>query len=55
MRSGTETAFARFIVVFGSAKPYFAYLFANRRTISEYLPESCNLTSAYAYSDHRSH
>ncbi|VVN98810.1 IS66 family insertion sequence element accessory protein TnpB [Pseudomonas fluorescens] len=31
MRAGTETALARVITVFGAAKPYYAYLFANRR------------------------
>lgn len=31
MRSGTETALARVVQVFGGAKPHHAYLFANRR------------------------
>ncbi|MGO4801620.1 IS66 family insertion sequence element accessory protein TnpB [Pseudomonas sp. W22_MBD1_FP4] len=31
MRAGTETASARVIAVFGTAKPHCAYLFANRR------------------------
>lgn len=31
MRAGTETAMARVVQVFGSAKPHHAYLFANRR------------------------
>jgi transposase len=31
MRAGTETALARFIAVFGAAKPHCACLFANRR------------------------
>jgi len=31
MRAGTETALARVVAVFGAAKPYCAYLFANRR------------------------
>jgi len=31
MRAGTETALARVVAVFGSAKPHHAYLFANRR------------------------
>jgi transposase len=31
MRAGTETALARVVAVFGSARPHHAYLFANRR------------------------
>ena len=31
MRAGTDTALARVVAVFGAAKPYCAYLFANRR------------------------
>ncbi len=31
MRAGTESALARVVNVFGSAKPHHAYLFANRR------------------------
>jgi transposase len=31
MRSGTESALARVVNVFGSARPHDAYLFANRR------------------------
>lgn len=31
MRAGTETALARVVRVFGSARPHHAYLFANRR------------------------
>ena len=31
MRAGTEAALARVVLVFGSAKPHHAYLFANRR------------------------
>ncbi|MEF9672701.1 hypothetical protein QNM99_12065 [Pseudomonas sp. PCH446] len=31
MRAGTETALARVVAVFGTAKPHCAYLFANRR------------------------
>jgi transposase len=31
MRAGTETALARVVNVFGSAKAHHAYLFANRR------------------------
>ena len=31
MRAGTETALARVVQVFGSARPHHAYLFANRR------------------------
>jgi transposase len=31
MRSGTETALARVVRVFGAARPHHAYLFANRR------------------------
>ncbi len=31
MRAGMETALARVVRVFGSAKPHHAYLFANRR------------------------
>ncbi len=31
MRAGTETALARVVSVFGSARPHHAYLFANRR------------------------
>jgi len=31
MRAGTETALARVVSVFGSAKAHHAYLFANRR------------------------
>ena len=30
IRAGTETALARVIAVFGTAKPHCAYLFANR-------------------------
>lgn len=30
MRAGTETALARVVQVFGSARPHHAYLFANR-------------------------
>jgi transposase len=32
MRAGTETALARVVQIFGSARPHHAYLFANRRT-----------------------
>lgn len=32
MRAGTDTALARVVQVFGSARPHHAYLFANRRT-----------------------
>jgi len=31
MRAGTDTALARVVTVFGSARPHHAYLFANRR------------------------
>ena len=31
MRSGTDTALARVVAVFGAAQPHCAYLFANRR------------------------
>jgi transposase len=31
MRAGTDTALARIIDVFGSARPHHAYIFANRR------------------------
>jgi transposase len=31
MRAGTEAALARVVGVFGAARPYHAYLFANRR------------------------
>ena len=31
MRAGTESALARVVHVFGSARPHHAYLFANRR------------------------
>ena len=31
MRSGSESALARVVHVFGSARPHHAYLFANRR------------------------
>ena len=31
MRAGTETALARVVTVFGEARPYHAYLFANKR------------------------
>lgn len=31
MRAGTETALARFVQVFGGAKPHHANLFTNRR------------------------
>jgi transposase len=31
MRAGTDTALARVIHVFGSARPHHAYLFANKR------------------------
>jgi len=31
MRAGSEAALARVVNVFGSARPYHAYLFANRR------------------------
>lgn len=31
MRAGTDTALARVVRVFGSARPHHAYLFANRR------------------------
>lgn len=31
MRAGTESALARVVNVFGEARPYHAYLFANRR------------------------
>jgi len=31
MRSGTETALARMVSVFGAARPHHAYLFASRR------------------------
>jgi transposase len=32
MRAGTDTALARVVDVFGSARPHHAYLFANRRS-----------------------
>ena len=31
MRAGTDTALARVVHVFGSARPHHAYLFANKR------------------------
>jgi transposase len=31
MRAGTDTALARVVTVFGSARPHHAYLFANKR------------------------
>ena len=31
MRAGTDTALARVVAVFGSARPHQAYVFANRR------------------------
>ena len=31
MRAGTDTALARVVQVFGSARPHHAYLFANKR------------------------
>ena len=31
MRAGTESALTRVVNVFGAARPYHAYLFANRR------------------------
>ncbi len=31
MRSGTESALARVVAVFGAARPHHAYLFANAR------------------------
>jgi len=31
MRAGTDTALARVVAVFGSARPHHAYLFTNRR------------------------
>lgn len=31
MRAGTDTILARILVVFGEARPYHAYLFANQR------------------------
>jgi transposase len=31
MRAGTDSALARVVSVFGSAKPHHAYLFANKR------------------------
>jgi transposase len=31
MRAGTESALARVVTVFGTARPHTAYLFANRR------------------------
>ena len=31
MRAGTDTALARVVNVFGSARPHHAYLFANKR------------------------
>jgi transposase len=31
MRAGTDSALARVVKVFGSARPHHAYLFANRR------------------------
>lgn len=32
MRSGTDTALARVVEVFGAARPHHAYVFANRRS-----------------------
>lgn len=32
MRAGTETALGRVVAVFGEARPYHAYLFANKRS-----------------------
>ena len=32
MRAGTDTALARVVAVFGSARPHHAYLFANKRS-----------------------
>ena len=32
MRAGTDTALARVVQVFGSAKPHHAYVFANKRS-----------------------
>ncbi len=32
MRAGTDSALARVVKVFGSARPHHAYLFANKRT-----------------------
>ncbi len=32
MRAGTDSALARVVSVFGSARPHHAYLFANRRS-----------------------
>jgi len=32
MRAGPDTALARVVQVFGSARPHFAYLFANKRS-----------------------
>ena len=31
MRAGSDTALARVVQVFGSARPHCAYLFANKR------------------------
>jgi transposase len=31
MRAGTDTALARVVAVFGSARPHHAYIFTNRR------------------------
>ena len=31
MRAGTDSILARIVQVFGEARPYHAYLFANRR------------------------
>ncbi len=33
MRSGTESALARVVAVFGAARPHHAYLFANRMKV----------------------
>ncbi|AKJ29202.1 IS66 family insertion sequence element accessory protein TnpB [Caldimonas brevitalea] len=33
MRAGTDTALARVVKVFGSARPHHAYLFANRKRL----------------------
>ena len=32
MRSGTDTALARVVQVFGAARPHHAYVFANKRS-----------------------
>jgi len=32
MRAGTETALARVVAVFGSARPHHAYIFTNQRS-----------------------